>query len=65
MKSMKNLKEAPSVVVDTMINAYPFFTVLDHGIARFFTVLAHGIARSFMVDLLGWRLAISSMVRSV
>ncbi len=30
----------------------------------FFTVLAHGIARSFMVDLLGWRLAVSAMGKS-
>jgi len=46
MKSMKNLKEAPPTAVDTMINAYPLFTVLAHGIiARPFI--------SFMVDSLG------------
>ncbi len=42
--------------MDTVINTDPIFTVLAH-IARLFM--------SFMVDSLGWRLAISFMVRSV
>jgi hypothetical protein len=41
MKSMKFLKEAPPSM-DTMIDAFPLFNEL-----------AHGIARSFMVDSLG------------
>ncbi len=58
----EELEGTPTAPVDTMINAYPFFTVLAHGIVR---VLAHGIARPFMVDSPGWRLAISFIVRSV
>ncbi len=36
MKDTKLLKEAPSHSLGAIINAYPFFTVLAHGIARLF-----------------------------
>ena len=44
----------PTTPVDTMISAYPFFTVLAHGIARLFV--------SFMVNSPVWQLPMSFVV---